>query len=134
MKKGLGIAGYVLHVLLGLMMIAAGAVKMTPITEETTREIAKNGITEEWFRVIGVGEIATGVLIIVPITFSLGLLLMTGLIGGIIATNMTHGSSLLAGQPPLLFGIILMLVTWIGAWLRDPRTLCTCFSKKGDPS
>jgi hypothetical protein len=129
MKKGLGIAGYVLHVLLGALMVFAGVTKVAPFSEEMATKMAEgmatNGIEGNWGRIIGVGEIVTGLLIIVPQTFSLGLLMMTGLCGGIIATLMTH-------QQNIAPGVVLLILAWIGAWLRDPRTLCTCFCKKGE--
>ncbi|HEX3315849.1 MAG TPA: DoxX family protein [Gemmataceae bacterium] len=124
MKKGLRIAGYVLHVLLGALFIFAGSVKQMPMSEDMAKEMAQNGLTMQWVHVIGVGEIVTGLLLIVPQTFSFGLLMASGLGGGIIATLMEHDKN-------ITIGVVVLLVMWIGAWLRDPRTLCTCFCKKG---
>jgi uncharacterized membrane protein YphA (DoxX/SURF4 family) len=135
MKKALSIVGYVLHVLLAALFVFAGSMKLMPeIPEKMMTDMANSGLSVDWVRVIGVGEVVTALLLILPWTFSFGLLMATGLCGGIIATLMTHGKQLLSGEPPIMFGIVLLVVLWVGAWLRDPRTLCTCFSKKGESS
>ena len=50
-------------------------------------------------------------------TSVLGAVLMTGLLGGAIATHMHVGSPLFSHT---LFGIYLGLLMWGGLWLRDP--------------
>lgn len=66
---------------------------------------------------IGAMELAFVVLYLIPRTSLLGAVLMTGLLGGAIA------SQLRAGQPlasHVLFGLYLGLMMWGGLWLRDP--------------
>ena len=53
-----------------------------------------------------------------PRTAVLGAVLLTGYLGGAIATHLS------AGSPPLsntLFGFYLGLAVWGGLWLREPR-------------
>jgi DoxX-like family len=124
MKKSLHIAGYVLHGLFAAAFLLAGGMKLMPLSDEMVQEMAKNGLTPDWVRVIGVGEISTAILLVIPRTFSLGLLLASGLCGGIIATLMTHGQ-------PIVPGVVLLVVAWVGALLRDCRTFFSFHPKKG---
>ncbi len=66
---------------------------------------------------IGCLELAFLVLYLVPRTAVLGAVLMTGLLGGAIATQVRVGNPLLSHE---LFGIYLGLFMWGGLWLRDP--------------
>ena len=53
-----------------------------------------------------------------PRTAVLGAILMTGLLGGAIATHLRVGSPTFSH---LLFGLYLGLLAWGGLYLRDPR-------------
>lgn len=53
-----------------------------------------------------------------PRTSVLGAVLLTGYLGGAIATHMRVGSPLLTHT---LFGVYLGLLVWGGLWLRDAR-------------
>jgi hypothetical protein len=67
---------------------------------------------------IGVLELAIAVLLVVPRTALLGAVLLTGLLGGAMATHLRVGSPLLSHT---LFGLYLGLFAWGGLWLREPR-------------
>lgn len=67
---------------------------------------------------IGVLELVILVLYLVPATSVLGAILMTGLLGGAIATHLRVGSPLFTH---ILFGAYLGLIAWAGLWLRNPR-------------
>jgi DoxX-like family len=54
----------------------------------------------------------------VPRTAFLGAVLLTGYLGGAIATHLSAGSPLLSST---LFGVYLGLAAWGGLWLREPR-------------
>jgi hypothetical protein len=53
-----------------------------------------------------------------PRTAFLGAILLTGYLGGAVATQLRVGSPLLSHT---LFGIYLGLFVWGGLWLREPR-------------
>jgi hypothetical protein len=57
-------------------------------------------------------------LFVFPRTGLLGAVLMTGLIGGAIASHLRAGSPLFSHT---LFGIYLGAFMWAALWLRDPR-------------
>ena len=75
------IAGLVLHVLIGGLMIFASLGKVTG-TPPSPRSLvlAKTGLDEQ-LRLIGFGELITGVLLIVPWTASIGVLLASAFWG-----------------------------------------------------
>ena len=67
---------------------------------------------------IGLFELAFVILYLVPRTSVLGAVLMMGVFGGAIATQIRAGSPLFSH---ILFSVYLGLFMWGGLWLRDPR-------------
>ena len=57
-------------------------------------------------------------LYVFPRTSILGAILLTGYLGGAMATHLRAGSPLFTH---LLFGFYLGVIAWGGLWLRDPR-------------
>jgi DoxX-like family len=67
---------------------------------------------------IGIVEVVCLVAYIVPRTAPLGAILLTGLLGGAIATHVRAGSPIFETYLfPILFGLLM----WGGIWLRDDR-------------
>ena len=66
---------------------------------------------------IGLIELACLVLYLIPQTSVFGAVLMMGLLGGAMATQIRAGSPLFSH---ILFSIYLGLFMWGGLWLRDP--------------
>lgn len=58
------------------------------------------------------------ILYAVPRTAVLGAVLLTGFLGGAVASHLRIGSPLLSHT---LFGVYLGLLVWGGLWLREPR-------------
>ena len=69
-------------------------------------------------RVIGIIELVCLVLYVVPRTSVLGALLLTGYLGGAIATHVRIGNPLFTH---ILFPVYVALLVWGGLYLRDPR-------------
>jgi hypothetical protein len=67
---------------------------------------------------IGVLELVLVVLYLIPRTNLLGAVLMTGLLGGAMATQIRAESPLFSH---ILFSLYLGLFMWGGLWLRDPQ-------------
>ena len=69
--------------------------------------------------IVGIGAILTfcTVLYIIPRTSILGAILLTGYLGGAVATNVRVGGPLFNE----LFPVILGAFVWLGLWLRDAR-------------
>jgi DoxX-like family len=66
---------------------------------------------------IGVIELLCLILYLLPRTSLFGAVLMTGLLGGAMATQVRVGSPLFSH---ILFSLYLGLFMWGGLWLRDP--------------
>jgi hypothetical protein len=102
--------GLVLHVLIAGIMILAGSAKVLGLFPPEA--VAKMGLSG-WITVIGAGEITTAVLLLIPRTWSLGLLLASSFWGGAICLHMSQGTSFVLPSA-------LLLITWAGAYLRVP--------------
>lgn len=86
-----------------------------PVAEET---MAQLGWPAGYALTIGLIELACLVLYLVPRTSFLGAVLMTGLLGGAMATQMRVESPLFSH---ILFSLYLGLFMWGGLWLRNAR-------------
>jgi hypothetical protein len=118
LERGKKIVGWVLHGLIGALLIFAGAMKLLNlIPPEAVAEMAKQGLTGK-LHLIGAGEAITAVALLIPRTMSLGLLLASGFWGGVICLHMTHDESYVG------YAVALVL-TWLGAYLRDRRTFAS---------
>jgi hypothetical protein len=110
--------GRVLTGVFALFMLGASiAPKLLrlPIAEET---MAQLGWPSGYAFMIGLVELACLVLYLVPRTSVLGAVLMMGLLGGAMATQIRAGSPLFSH---ILFSLYLGLFMWGGLWLRDSR-------------
>lgn len=110
--------GRVLTGLFALFMLGASiSPKLLgmPIAEET---MAQLGWPAGYAFMIGIIELTCLVLYLIPRTSLLGAVLMMGLLGGAIATQIRAGSPLFSH---ILFSVYLGLFMWGGLWLRDQR-------------
>jgi hypothetical protein len=118
MKSAMVWAGWALSGLFGAFMLAASvAPKLLgmPIAEET---FAALGWPPGYAVMIGCIELAGTLLFLIPATSLLGATLMTGLLGGAIATQVRAQSPVFTH---VLFSLYLAAFMWGGLWLRDPR-------------
>lgn len=104
------IGGWGLHGLITSMMIMAGSAKVLGLFPP--EQVAKLGLSLP-IQVIGAGELASAILLLIPRTSSLGMLLTSGFWGGAICLHMSKGE-------PFLFQSALLLFTWVGGYLRVP--------------
>jgi hypothetical protein len=110
--------GRSLTALFALFMLGASIAPkllLMPIAEET---MAQLGWPAGYAFLIGIIELVCLVLYLIPRTSVLGAVLMMGLLGGAIATQIRAGSPLFSH---ILFSVYLGLFMWGGLWLRDPR-------------
>jgi len=114
--------GRVLSGLVILFMLFDGAIKLVPwpIVTETMDRIGY-GSSESLARTLGVITVACTVLYAIPPTSIVGAILLTGYLGGAMASHLRIGSPLFTHT---LFGLYLGLMVWGGLWLRD-RSLRT---------
>jgi hypothetical protein len=114
--------GRVLSGIVILFMLFDGAIKLVPwpvVTESMDR--IGYGSSETLARTLGIITIACTVLYAIPPTSILGAILLTGYLGGAIASHLRIDSPLFSH---VLFGFYLGVMVWGGLWLRD-RSLRT---------
>jgi hypothetical protein len=105
-------AGMVLIAVVVLALVGAATAKFLGVAAITT-QLTSFGFSRGWIIALGVIELASAVLLAIPRTRALGLLLITGFLGGAIATHIQHGQS--PAQPA-----VLLALGWTGIWLRHP--------------
>jgi hypothetical protein len=111
--------GRVLSGLVILFLTVDGAIKLVPIQPviDSLRELGYP-TTVSFARFLGVVTLVGTALYAWPRTSLLGAVLLTGLMGGAIATHLRLDHPLFSHT---LFGVWLGLFLWAGLWLRDER-------------
>jgi DoxX-like family len=109
--------GRVLSGLVIVFLLFDGAIKLVPwpVVTETMDRIGY-GSSESLARSLGAITIACTVLYAIPPTSIVGAILLTGYLGGAMASHLRIGSPLFSH---ILFGFYLGLMLWGGLWLRD---------------
>jgi hypothetical protein len=109
--------GRVLSGLVILFLLFDGAIKLVPwpVVTETMDKMGYGSI-ESLARSLGVITVACTVLYAIPPTSILGAILLTGYLGGAMASHLRIGSPLFSHT---LFGLYLGLMVWGGLWFRD---------------
>lgn len=109
--------GRVLSGLFVLFMLAASIAPKFLMAEMVAEQnLTPLGWPARYLMLIGLIELACVVLYVIPRTSLLGAVLMTGLLGGAIATNLRVENPLFSHT---LFGVYLGLFLWGSLWLRD---------------
>jgi len=114
-KKALW-AGRVISALPGLFLLMDGVMKLVkpaPVVEATVRL----GYPESVILGLGIVLLACTILYLIPSTSVLGAILLTGYLGGAVATHVRVGEGLF----PVSFPVILGVLIWLGLYLRDER-------------
>lgn len=112
-------AGRILSGLAILFLTMDGVIKLVPI-QAVTDSLKELGYptSDSFARFLGVVTLGCTALYAWPRTALLGAVLLTGLMGGAIATHLRLGDPLFTHT---LFGVYLGLIYWGGLWLRDER-------------
>jgi hypothetical protein len=112
-------AGWALSGLAIAFFAMDGAMKLSglPIVAETS---ARLGWPADAGTIYLLAALLLGstLLYAIPRTAVLGAVLLTGYLGGAVATHVRVGSPLFSH---ILFGVYLGVFVWGGLWLRDPR-------------
>jgi hypothetical protein len=115
------IAGLVLHILIGGLMILTGSQKI--LGSVPPDALARYGLGEQT-RLLGAGALLSALLLLIPRTSSLGILLTSSFWGGAICIHMAHGER-------YFFQGMRLVLLWIGAYLRNPATLSSFLDHPG---
>jgi hypothetical protein len=109
--------GRALSGLVALFLLFDAVIKLVPLLVVTeTMDQMGYGSSETLARALGITTIACTALYVLPPTLILGAILLTGYLGGAIASHVRIGSPLFSH---VLFGLYLGLMLWGGLWLRD---------------
>jgi hypothetical protein len=111
-KKSLW-AGRIMSTLPVLMLVMSGVMKLVK-PAEVVDGFTKLGWPDSLALVLGIVELVCTVLYVFPRTSVLGAILLTGYLGGAIATHVRIGD-------PFIGPIILGVMIWLGLFLRDAR-------------
>ncbi|MGY3530442.1 DoxX family protein [Bradyrhizobium embrapense] len=116
-SKPARITGRVLSGVVVLFLLFDGAIKLLPLSVVTeTMDKMGYGASDTLARSLGIITIVCTLLYSVPPTSILGAILLTGYLGGAIASHVRIGSPLFTHT---LFGLYLGLMVWGGLYLRD---------------
>jgi hypothetical protein len=107
-------AGRIISAIPVLMLLFAGSVKL-PRLPSVVQGFAQYGYPAHLLPVIGILEIVCAIVYGIPRTAALGAILMTGLLGGAIASNVRMD------DPAFIVPLILGVLVWGGLYFRDPR-------------
>ncbi len=109
-------AGWIMSLVSGLLMLLDGAMKLVKppqVIEATT----KLGYPESIISGLGIVLGVCTLIYLIPRTAFLGAILLTGYLGGAVASHVR----LEEGLFPTLFPVVFASVLWGGLVLRDPR-------------
>ena len=109
-------AGRVLSALPALFLLFDAVLKLVkpaPVVEATVAL----GYPQSVIRGLGIVLLACTILYVIPRTAVLGAILLTGYLGGAVATHVRVGD----GAFPVVFPVILGALLWGGRYLRDER-------------
>ncbi|MCV9387148.1 DoxX family protein [Reichenbachiella ulvae] len=111
------ITGVIISWAVAVLMVFDAVMKFVkhPIMVELLSNI---GYQESDYNAIGVLGLAAGLLYLIPRTTVLGLFMMTGYLGGALASNFRTEAS---PTSHLWFALIVLMLVWIGALLRFPK-------------
>ena len=118
-KSGSVRAGWAVSALVILFLVMDGAMKLAqlPIVAETSAQLGWPSDPASIYLLAAL-LLGSTLLYALPRTAILGAILLTGYLGGAVATHVRIGSPLFSHA---LFGVYIGILVWGGLWLRDSR-------------
>lgn len=107
--------GWILVALVSGILMFAGAAKVFGVAPAKVVKTLEKANLDDDKILIGCGAMLTGLLLLIPRTSSLGVLLASSYWGGAIVAHMANDEAFI---PPA----VLLILTWVGASLRNPAT------------
>ncbi|NCI51795.1 DoxX family protein [Sediminibacterium roseum] len=112
-QKTRTIVGWSLTALVALVLLMSASMKLKG-GEELARNAAMVGLTAKAMFYIGLLELVSLALFIIPRTGVLGTLLLAAYLGGAIVTHLEHGQ-------PAFMPVAVQCMVWIAAVIRFPE-------------
>jgi len=114
--------GNIVIALTGILLLGSTAAKLAHIPK-VEMQMAALGSGGNNLLFIGLLELASAALFLLPLTRSAGLLLVSSYLCGAISTHVQH-------DKPILVPSILLLAIWLGAWLRHREAFWSFGARK----
>jgi uncharacterized membrane protein YphA (DoxX/SURF4 family) len=111
--KWMTILGWVLTLAPAAMLIMSGVMKVTS-AEMVTKGFADQGYPQGVHMPIGIAELVSTAVYLIPQTAVLGAILLTGYMGGAINTHVRLAE-------PIYIQILIGVAIWLAIFLREPR-------------
>lgn len=112
-QKTIKIAGWAMTALLAFLFAMSAFMKLSQ-SETTVAMAATVGLDPGTYRLIGIIELISLVLFVIPRTGILGTLLLVAYMGGAIVTHLEH-------QQPIATAVTVQVLLWITAIFRFPE-------------
>jgi hypothetical protein len=109
-------AGWIVSALPVLMLVVSAVMKFmkpAPLVET----FAHLGWDVSLALYLGILELLCTMIYVIPRTAVLGAILLTGYLGGAVATHVRIGDPVAQFAPPIILGVLV----WLGLYLRDAR-------------
>lgn len=112
-QKTIKIVGWGLTIILAFLITMSAFMKLTQ-NETAVAQAAQFGINANTYLFIGIIEIVSLLLFIIPRTGVFGTLLLAAYFGGAIVTHLQH-------QQPVIIAVMVQVILWITAFTRFPE-------------
>ncbi|MGD9689477.1 MAG: DoxX family protein [Phycisphaerales bacterium] len=113
-QRVLRIVGWVITVLASLLLLLSATMKFSAPPMVTEQFVDRFGYPAPALLWIAVTEVACVILLLIPQTAILGAILLTGYLGGAVATHVRVSD-------PFITPIVLGVLVWAALVLREPR-------------
>ena len=113
MSKKLIWTGRAISWLTGVFLLTSGINLLFVRSADLRESFAKFGYPESVLSPIGAAALVSALLYLIPRTSVLGAILLTGYLGGAVATHVRANDSMF--PVPIVFGVL----AWLGLFLRD---------------
>jgi hypothetical protein len=110
-------AGRIMSACVVIALVADGTIQLFAPTQIASL-LRETGFAIELTRVLGPIVLTCAILYAVPATSVLGVILVTGFLGGAICAHVRIGE---LGSPPEIISLLLGAMAWGGLCARDPR-------------
>lgn len=115
MSKKMILAGRVLTGLVGLFLITSGLNLLFIHSADLVEGFVKFGYPASAITPIGLSALLGGLLYVIPQTTVLGAIILTGYLGGAVATHVR------ISDPVFVAPLVVGMLVWLGVFLRDER-------------
>ncbi len=118
------IIGWVCALLVAALHIFAGIMKFMPVTDPAQMAMMESmGMTPGLKYILGIVELVTVVLFLIPRTATVGFVLMVGYMGGVLAAMLTHNLD-------ASFIYIVFALLTVSGYFRNPELTARLMGRK----